>query len=713
MTLYYDNHEAIAKKIIERVGKSIVIALPLGIGKAIGVINALYRIVSADSSLHMTIFTALTLARPTLHNELEKRFIEPILQRMLKDYEDPLYEHPRELQQLPANIKVIEFFLTPGKYLHNSYVQQNYISSKYTSVVHDVLHYGVNVYAQQVSRSKNDPNKFSLSSNTDLFQDMINHLNARKALNQEIAIIAEVNANLPYMLGDAEVDATVFTDVVDTKRYPALFSLPREQLSVKDHMIGLYTSCLVKDGGCLQIGIGKLSNAVANALIFRHKHNDVYTEVLNELSVTEKFGSTLTACGSLDVFNQGLYASTEMLSDEFIQLYQEGILKKRVYDHIGLQRLLNQHKINEHFTPEILDVLLEHQLIHEKLSLKDVQFLQKFGIFKEHISYNNSGQLCLTSGEVIPADLSDPVTKNEIIQKCLGKQLCSGKIAHGGFFLGSNQFYQQLRNLSAEALHEIDMTAITRTNSVLWSYELSQLQRQQARLINTIMMATVDGALVSDGLQNLQEVSGVGGQFDFVNMAQDLQGARSIVNCHSTRTTKKGVQSNIVWNYSNITIPRYLRDIVVTEYGIADCRSKTDCDVIKAMLNICDSQFQQKLLNKAKKYGKLQRDYTIPEQFQNNNNKMIMPIIHELQRKDYCKPYPFGTDLTDEEQVLKKALLYLKNSNQFKLMVMALLSFQKDNGVRQYLQRMQLEKTSRIRDFFYKKLLKYALRKGK
>lgn len=52
-----------------------------------------------------------------------------------------------------------------------------------------------------------------------------------------------------------------------------------------------------------------------------------------------------------------------------------------------------------------------------------------------------------------------------------------------------------------------------------------------------------------------------------------------------------------------MTIPRFLRDIVITEYGIADCRSKTDSEVIQAMLNIADSRFQPKLLAQAKKHG--------------------------------------------------------------------------------------------------------------
>jgi acyl-CoA hydrolase len=62
--------------------------------------------------------------------------------------------------------------------------------------------------------------------------------------------------------------------------------------------------------------------------------------------------------------------------------------------------------------------------------------------------------------------------------------------------------------------------------------------------------------------------------------------------------------SNIVWNYGHMTIPRILRDIVVTEYGIANLRSKSDKDIIAALLNVADSRFQAELLAKAKAAGK-------------------------------------------------------------------------------------------------------------
>jgi acyl-CoA hydrolase len=78
-------------------------------------------------------------------------------------------------------------------------------------------------------------------------------------------------------------------------------------------------------------------------------------------------------------------------------------------------------------------------------------------------------------------------------------------------------------------------------------------------------------------------VSGVGGQYNFVAQAFALSGARSILTLEATRRSGARLQSNIRGSYGHETIPRQRRDIVVTEYGVADIRGKSDADVIATM----------------------------------------------------------------------------------------------------------------------------------
>src|SRR5260221_6025402 len=93
------------------------------------------------------------------------------------------------------------------------------------------------------------------------------------------------------------------------------------------------------------------------------------------------------------------------------------------------------------------------------------------------------------------------------------------------------------------------------------------------------MMVTLSGAAVSDGLADGRVVSGVGGQYNFVAMAHELERARSILLLRSTREAGGRVESNIVFNYGHVTIPRHPRDIVVTQHGVADLPGRTDAEV--------------------------------------------------------------------------------------------------------------------------------------
>ena len=100
-------------------------------------------------------------------------------------------------------------------------------------------------------------------------------------------------------------------------------------------------------------------------------------------------------------------------------------------------------------------------------------------------------------------------------------------------------------------------------------------------------------------------ISGVGGQYNFVAMAQDLPGARSVLCIRSTRGQGKQLQSNIVPFYGYTTIPKHLRDVIVTEYGVADLRGQSDAESDQAPDQYRRLPFPGQLLEFAKNHGKL------------------------------------------------------------------------------------------------------------
>jgi hypothetical protein len=222
-------------------------------------------------------------------------------------------------------------------------------------------------------------------------------------------------------------------------------------------------------------------------------------------------------------------------------------------------------------TPATLDLLVEAGVISACLPTEDFTFLHEFGIFKPELKYEGDS-IRLADGARISANLADKNAKDEIIKRCLGASLKGGHFVHACFFLGPRKFYDILGQMDAAEREQICMTGISYVNELYGEEELKRLQRTSARFVNTGLIVTLTGAVASDGLEDGRVLSGVGGQYNFVAMAHELEDGRSILMIRSTKEEDGRLRSNIRWSYGHVTIPRHLRDIVVTEYGIADLR---------------------------------------------------------------------------------------------------------------------------------------------
>ncbi|MBS0528999.1 MAG: acetyl-CoA hydrolase, partial [Proteobacteria bacterium] len=226
---------------------------------------------------------------------------------------------------------------------------------------------------------------------------------------------------------------------------------------------------------------------------------------------------------------------------------------------------------------------------------------------------------------------------------------------------------------------------------------------------------TLMGAVISDGLDNGQVVSGVGGQYNFVAQAFELEGARSILTVESTRQDKAGVASNIRWSYGHTTIPRHLRDIIVTEYGVADLRGKSDADVIAAMLNVADSRFQPELMRQARDAGKLPENHEIPAAHRDNSPDRIKAALKPARDAGLLPSFTFGSDFTDVEQRLIPALQVLQEASRspFALAGLAMEGLRAgDASAQPALARMGLDHPNTFSDRLYRALLNAALKRS-
>lgn len=288
-----------------------------------------------------------------------------------------------------------------------------------------------------------------------------------------------------------------------------------------------------------------------------------------------------------------------------------------------------------------------------------------------------------------------------------------GEFLHGAFYLGSEDFYAWLRGLDDDTRRGIGMRRVSEVNALYGGDEaLERVQRRQARFFNTCMMATALGAAVSDALDDGRVVSGVGGQYNFVAMAHALPDARSVLLLRAARGERRTRSSNLRWNYGHTTIARHLRDVYVSEYGIADVRGRSDEDCVVAMAGIAEAPFQRGLLEAAKRAGKLQARFAAPAAWAGNVPARLREALAPFRRDGTLPDYPLGSDFTAVEERLLKALGWLKSrtgtrGGRARTAAAAVLAA----GARddEAMQRMGLAAPKGAGEWLQAKLLRYAL----
>lgn len=693
-----DDLEAAIDLAIERVGHKLVVAAPLGLGKPVQLLNALYRRACNDTSLSLHLYTALSLEVPAPSSEIEASLAGPIMERLFGDYEGLAYLADLRAGRLPPNVQISEFYVKAGSMKGVASSQRNYISSNYTHVARDICAAGVNVLCQLVAfRETGDKLELSLSCNPDTALDVLDLLEENHAGNY--VTLGQLHPDLPFMGHDAQVAPERFTALLRNQSWNRrLFAVPNAAVPLTDYATALHASTLVVDGGTLQIGIGALGDAVAQALILRHGHNARYRTLLAELGVA-------TANAHADGLSKGLYVSTEMFVNGMLRLMQAGIVRRRVYDDLRIQQGLNSGAVTETIDEQFYRYAKETGLLPRTLTPDSLATLQRYGLAGKGVFLR--GDDLFVDGEHFANDTDDPRTVTAL--KNTGEHILqNGCVLHGGFFLGPADFYESLRNMTPEQLDEICMTSVGRTNQLLRNPELYCAQRTDARFINTGMMVSLSGAVASDALEDGTVISGVGGQYNFVAMAHDLPGARSVLCIRATRGAGRDVASNIVPHYGHTTIPRHLRDVVVTEYGVADLRGQSDADVIKRLLAVADSRFQDDLLAWAKTVGKVEQDYVIPGEQRNNTPQHIAGALGGA--RDLLPDYPFGTELTKQEIDLAASLRRIKalsdEPGHFLARAFRALIHHADSGAaKPYLERIHLEHPNTSREFLIQQLL--------
>lgn len=153
------------------------------------------------------------------------------------------------------------------------------------------------------------------------------------------------------------------------------------------------------------------------------------------------------------------------------------------------------------------------------------------------------------------------------------------------FLMGTRRLYDYVDNNPAVAMYPVQY--------VNDPYVIAQNDNLVS--INSCVQIDLMGQVVSTSV-GLRQISGVGGQIDFVRGANMSKGGRAIMAMPST--TGKGKVSKIVPFLdpgSAVTTTRNDVNYVITEYGIAQLRGKPIRQRAEALIEIAHPDFRDAL----------------------------------------------------------------------------------------------------------------------
>ncbi len=170
--------------------------------------------------------------------------------------------------------------------------------------------------------------------------------------------------------------------------------------------------------------------------------------------------------------------------------------------------------------------------------------------------------------------------------KTINRGVCIGAQA-----AGTQEFYDFIDGNPMFEVHPV--------NYVNDPLVIGQNYRQTS--VNSCMEVDLKGQVNSETVNGYQ-VTGIGGQLDHVRGAQLSEGGISILALNST--AKNDTISKIVLDFApcNVTtVPRYDVQYIVTEYGVANMKYKTERERARALINIAHPKFREQLEFDAKK----------------------------------------------------------------------------------------------------------------
>lgn len=189
------------------------------------------------------------------------------------------------------------------------------------------------------------------------------------------------------------------------------------------------------------------------------------------------------------------------------------------------------------------------------------------------------------------------------------------------FAMGTNKLYDFLHHNPACASYPVNYTNDPRIIAT----------NDNVVAINNAIEVDLFSQVCSESVGTTQ-ISGTGGQFDFIFGAFNSRGGKGIIGLSSTYTDKHGtLHSRIVPTFrpgSIVTVPRSCVQYIATEHGIVQLKGKSTWERAEALIGIADPMFRDALMKEAREMkiwldqadDRARYDFTprVPERFPNS-----------------------------------------------------------------------------------------------
>jgi len=124
--------------------------------------------------------------------------------------------------------------------------------------------------------------------------------------------------------------------------------------------------------------------------------------------------------------------------------------------------------------------------------------------------------------------------------------------------------------------------------------------------VNSCIQVDLYGQVCSESVGH-QQISGTGGQLDFVMGSYQSKGGHSFICTPSTRMMPDGTVESLITpmltSGSIVTTPRMATNYIVTEYGAVDLKGKSTWERAELLIGIAHPDFREDLIKNAEKMG--------------------------------------------------------------------------------------------------------------